>query len=52
MLDIPEACGVDVFATMAKIGVMLERNPRIVRKVMLIGVRQDRADYIESEVGI
>lgn len=38
ILDIPEACGVEVFETMALIGVHLEKTPDIVRKVMLVGV--------------
>ena len=38
ILEIPEACGVEVFETMAKAGVILERTPRIVRKVMLVGM--------------
>lgn len=38
ILDIPEACGVDVFETMTKAGIVLERKPDIVRKIMLVGV--------------
>lgn len=41
LLDIPEAHGVNVFATMAKVGVTIDRNPDIVRKVMLIGVEEN-----------
>jgi hypothetical protein len=37
ILEIPEACGVDVFATMAKVGIVLERVPQKVIKVMLVG---------------
>ena len=37
ILEIPEACGVNVFETMAKAGVVIDRYPDIVRKVMLIG---------------
>jgi len=37
ILDIPEASGVDVFKTMVEVGIVLERKPDIVRKVMLIG---------------
>lgn len=37
ILDIPEACGVNVFETMAKAGINIEKHPDIVRKVMLIG---------------
>lgn len=44
ILDIPEACGINVFETMAKVGVIIEREPRIVRKIMLVGKRRG-ADY-------
>jgi hypothetical protein len=37
LLDIPEACGINVFETMAEIGIILERKPDIVRKVMIYG---------------
>lgn len=38
ILDIPEACGVNVFETMASAGVTLERDhPETVRKIMLVG---------------
>jgi len=37
LLDIPEACGINVFETMAGVGVILERKPDTVRKVMIIG---------------
>jgi len=37
LLDIPEANGVNVFATMAKHGVFLKANPDYVTKVMLVG---------------
>jgi hypothetical protein len=37
VLDIPEACGIDVFKTMASVGIILERKPDTVRKVMLVG---------------
>lgn len=40
ILRIPEACGVDVFKTMEKIGIKLQRNPDYVIKVMLIGKRR------------
>jgi hypothetical protein len=39
LLEIPEACGVNVFETMAKVGINIERHPDMVRKVMLIGKR-------------
>ena len=38
ILDIPEACGIDIFETMVRIGIKLERNPDIVKKVMIVGV--------------
>ena len=37
VLDIPEACGIDVFLTVAEVGIVLERKPDIVRKVMIVG---------------
>ena len=37
VLDIPEANGIDVFETMAKEGIILERTPDIVKKVMIVG---------------
>jgi hypothetical protein len=39
LLDIPEANGINVFETMAKVGVTLERKPNTVRKVMIIGLK-------------
>ena len=39
ILDIPEACGVEVFETMAIRGITLERKPEMVKKVMLVGIR-------------
>ncbi len=41
LLDIPEACGVNVFETMAKVGIVIDRHPDIVRKVMLVGKRKE-----------
>ncbi len=41
ILTIPEACGVHVFETMARVGVAIQRNPDVVRKVMLIGRPSD-----------
>lgn len=43
LLDIPEACGVDVFETMLDAGVILEKvHPSVVRKIMLVGfIRRD-----------
>jgi hypothetical protein len=38
VLEIPEACGVNVFETMLKEYVLLERTPRLVKKVMLVGI--------------
>ena len=43
ILEIPEAYGVDVFNTMELVGIHLERNPDIVRKVMLIGFNKERS---------
>lgn len=37
LLDVPEACGIDVFRTMEKVGVHLERKPDMVIKVMIVG---------------
>jgi len=37
VLDIPEACGINVFETMANVGVTLKRKPDIVTKVMIVG---------------
>jgi hypothetical protein len=37
LLDIPEANGINVFETMAKVGIILERKPDMVRKIMIIG---------------
>lgn len=38
ILECPEANGIDMFATMANVGISLQRNPDLVRKIMLIGV--------------
>lgn len=44
LLDIPEANGVQVFDTMAKHGLILERrNPDIIHKVMLVGKRSSES---------
>lgn len=37
VLEIPEACGVNVFETMALVGVQIDRHPDIVRKIMMLG---------------
>lgn len=37
ILEIPEANGVNVFDTMAKHNLIIERNPDMVHKVMLVG---------------
>lgn len=39
ILDIPEACGVNVYATMAKHGIYLQSDPDLVYKIMLVGVK-------------
>ena len=41
VLDIPEAHGIDMFKTMEKVGIKLQRNPDLVIKVMLIGRRKE-----------
>ncbi|MCK9591419.1 MAG: hypothetical protein M0Q91_05350 [Methanoregula sp.] len=38
LLDIPEANGINIFETMAKVGIILERKPDIVKKVMIVGL--------------
>lgn len=38
ILEIPEASGINVFETMAKVGITIDRHPLIVKKVMLVGV--------------
>ena len=38
LLEIPEACGVNVYETMNKVGVAIQRNkPNLIIKVMLVG---------------
>lgn len=37
LLEIPEAHGVNIFATLAKVGIKLKSNPDLVYKVMLVG---------------
>ena len=37
ILEIPEACGVNLFATMAKHDLFLKTNPDIVYKIMMVG---------------
>lgn len=39
ILDIPEANGVNVFATMAKHGIFLSSDPDLVYKIMMVGVQ-------------
>ena len=41
VLDIPEAHGIDMFKTMEKAGIKLQRNPDMVTKVMLVGRRKN-----------
>lgn len=41
VLEIPEACGINVFETMALVGIQIDRHPDIIRKVMIIGIRGD-----------
>ena len=40
LLEVPEANGVHVFDTCKNVGVVLEREPKIVRKIMIIGKRK------------
>jgi len=40
LLDIPEACGINVFATMAKHGLFLKSDPDYVYKIMFVGKNQ------------
>jgi hypothetical protein len=40
LIEIPEAHGVNVFGTMAKAGLILYKNPKIVRKIMFVGIQQ------------
>lgn len=37
LLDIPEACGIEMFLTMERVGIHLSRTPDTVIKVMIIG---------------
>ena len=42
VLEIPEACGINVILTMLKAGVPMEiKNPKIIRKVMFVGKRRN-----------
>jgi hypothetical protein len=41
ILHIPEASGVNVFATMNRVGIVLMKNPDLVRKIMFIGFRRE-----------
>jgi len=52
ILDIPEAHGIDVFSTMAEVGIILERTPNIVRKVMLVGRMHEIAGRIREDMAI
>lgn len=40
LLNIPEAHGVDVFETMHLHGIILERKPDLVKKVMIVGIEK------------
>lgn len=40
--SIPEAAGVDVFKTMLHVGIILDRHPDIVRKVVFVGIKELR----------
>lgn len=37
VLEIPEACGINVFETMRIVGIIIEKKPQIVHKIMLVG---------------
>lgn len=37
---IPEALGINVFGTMAKVGIILYKNPKIVKKIAFVGVKE------------
>ena len=50
ILTLPEACGVHVFGTMAKAGVIIQRNPDIVRKVMFIGKHSDYPSSVLTQL--
>jgi hypothetical protein len=43
ILDIPEAHGINVFETLAKADVIIDKsnNPDIVKKVMFVGIKKE-----------
>ena len=40
LLDIPEANGINVFETMAKVGIIIDMKPDVVKKVMILGTNK------------
>lgn len=46
ILDIPEACGVNVFLTMKNHGIELKPRPDLVRKIMMVGKRGRIEDFL------
>lgn len=48
ILDIPEACGINLFMTMKKHGLILKPRPDLVRKIMLVGRTKTLEDYAEE----
>jgi len=44
LLQIPEACGVDLFKTMKEHGLELQRKPDMVHKIMILGRRYPREE--------
>jgi hypothetical protein len=38
VLECPEASGVNLFVTMARVGINLKPNPELVRKIFLVGI--------------
>jgi len=42
LLSMPEAHGVQVYETMERVGVIIRKNPDMVRKVMIIGVNRNK----------
>ena len=44
-LTVPEACGVNVYETMAKVGIVIQRNPDTVKKVMFLGISHVKGEF-------
>lgn len=45
ILDIPEACGVNLFMTMKHHGIYLKPRPDLVRKIMMVGKTPSLEEY-------